>query len=89
MGGQKPSRNRVIVPARQATQHGGIGSSESILGLLKTLKFELSLPTSILSAGHRVRAGPFLNLHVCSLQQVFFYAKYIFVDLPFFFVECG
>jgi len=33
-----PSRNRVIVPARQATQPGGIGSLESILGLLKSLK---------------------------------------------------
>jgi hypothetical protein len=41
-GGQGPSRYRVIVPARQATQPGGIGSLESILGLLKTFKkFEL------------------------------------------------
>jgi hypothetical protein len=32
-----PSRNRVVVPARQATKHGGIGSLESILGLLKRL----------------------------------------------------
>jgi hypothetical protein len=30
--------NRVIVPARQATQPGGISSLESILGLLKSLK---------------------------------------------------
>jgi hypothetical protein len=30
--------NRVVVPARQATQPGGIGSLESILGLLKSLK---------------------------------------------------
>jgi hypothetical protein len=30
MGG----RNRVVVPARQATQPGGIGSLESILGFL-------------------------------------------------------
>jgi hypothetical protein len=29
-------RNRVVVPARQATQPGGIGSLESILGLLKS-----------------------------------------------------
>jgi hypothetical protein len=34
----EPSRNRVVVPARQATQRGGIGSLESILGLLKSLK---------------------------------------------------
>jgi len=36
------ARNRVgigfFVPARQATQPGGIGSLESILGLLKSLK---------------------------------------------------
>ncbi len=31
-------RNRVIVPARQATQAGGIHSFESILGLHKRLK---------------------------------------------------
>jgi hypothetical protein len=28
----------VVVPARQATQPGGIGSLESILGFLKSLK---------------------------------------------------
>jgi hypothetical protein len=28
--------NRVVVPARQATQPAGIGSLESILGLLKS-----------------------------------------------------
>jgi hypothetical protein len=36
------ARNRegigVVVPARQATQHGGIASLEPILGLLKILK---------------------------------------------------
>ncbi len=30
--------SRVVVPARQATQPGGIGSLDSILGLLKSLK---------------------------------------------------
>jgi hypothetical protein len=30
--------NRVVLPARQATQPSGIGSLESILGLLKSLK---------------------------------------------------
>jgi hypothetical protein len=30
--------NKVVVPARKATQPGGIGSLESILGLLKSLK---------------------------------------------------
>ncbi len=37
-GGQEPSRNRVVVPARRTTQAGGIDSLESILGLLKSLK---------------------------------------------------
>jgi hypothetical protein len=31
-------RNRVVVMARQATQHSGFGSLESILWLLKSLK---------------------------------------------------
>jgi hypothetical protein len=34
--GKEPSRNRVVVPARLATQPGGIGSLESILGHLKS-----------------------------------------------------
>jgi hypothetical protein len=42
MGARKPSRDKVVVSARQATQPGGIGSFESILGLLKSLKFGLS-----------------------------------------------
>ncbi len=37
-GGSEPWRNRVIVPARQATQAGGIHSLESIPGLHKRLK---------------------------------------------------
>ncbi len=36
--GLGPSRNRVVVPARQATQPGGIGSLQAVLGLLKILK---------------------------------------------------
>ncbi len=40
-GSWEPNRNRVAVLARQATQPGGIGSLESILGLLKSLKFGL------------------------------------------------
>ncbi len=35
-GGKEPSRNRIVVPARQATQPGGIGSLESILELSKS-----------------------------------------------------
>ncbi len=38
LGGQEPSRNKVVVLARQATQSGGIGSLESIIGILKSLK---------------------------------------------------
>ena len=37
------SRNRVVVLARQATQPGGIGSLESILGLLKRSKIQALL----------------------------------------------
>jgi hypothetical protein len=44
MGGYKPSRNRVIVPARQATLAGGIHSFESIPGLCKHLKIGAQLP---------------------------------------------
>ncbi len=45
-GGQEPRRNRVIVPARQATQAGGIHSLESIPGpnkhfKVRALDFEL------------------------------------------------
>ncbi len=36
--GLEPSRNRVVVPVRQASHAGGIGSFESIPGLLKSLK---------------------------------------------------
>jgi hypothetical protein len=32
------SMDKIVVPARQATQAGGIGSFESIIGLLKSLK---------------------------------------------------
>jgi hypothetical protein len=39
----QPSMNRVIVPARQETQPGGIDPSESILGLLKSLKIRALL----------------------------------------------
>ncbi len=39
MGANKEqSRNMVVVPARQATQPGGNGSFESILGLPNSLK---------------------------------------------------
>ena len=38
MGARNRVGNRVVVPARQATQPGGIGFLESILGLLKSLK---------------------------------------------------
>jgi hypothetical protein len=34
----EPGKNRIVVPARQVTQPGGIGSLELILGLLESLK---------------------------------------------------
>ncbi len=42
-GGQEPSRNRIVVPARQATQAGGIDSLESIPGLLYSLKIPVQM----------------------------------------------
>jgi hypothetical protein len=41
----------VVVPARRATQPGGIGSLESILGLLKSLKIRAVANASIHSSG--------------------------------------
>ncbi len=38
MEARRRSNNRVVVPTRQATQADGIGSLESILGLLKSVK---------------------------------------------------
>jgi hypothetical protein len=35
---KETNRNKVVVPATQAPQPSGIGSKESILGLLKSLK---------------------------------------------------
>ncbi len=43
-GGQEPSRNRFVVPARQATQSSGINSLESIPGLHKSLKIPSLMP---------------------------------------------
>ncbi len=37
-GSEEISRNRVVIPARQATSAGGINSLESISGFLKSLK---------------------------------------------------
>jgi hypothetical protein len=42
-GARNRGRNRVVVPARQATQPGRNGSLESILGLLKSLKIRAQL----------------------------------------------
>ncbi len=40
------SRNRAVVPARQATQPVGIGSLESTLGLRKSLKIRALIKSS-------------------------------------------
>jgi hypothetical protein len=40
---EEPSGNRVVVPARQAIQLDGIGSLESVLGLVKSLKIQVQL----------------------------------------------
>jgi hypothetical protein len=43
------SRNRVVVTARQATQPDGIGSLESILGLLESFKIRAQNQSQIIS----------------------------------------
>jgi hypothetical protein len=43
---------RVIVPARETTQPGGIGSLESILGLLKSLTIRALLFNAAYSRGY-------------------------------------
>ncbi len=53
------ARNRVIVPARQATQAGGIHSLESILGLHKRLKI-LAL-NAVCVEGYRIWRGRVLE----------------------------
>jgi hypothetical protein len=51
--------NRVVVPARQATPPGGIGSLDSILGLLKSLKIralagQYDNPSYLVPSPHRL-----------------------------------
>jgi hypothetical protein len=48
IGGEEPSRNRVVVPARQATQTGAIGSLQSILGLHKRFKIRAQESATII-----------------------------------------
>jgi hypothetical protein len=52
----RASRNRVVVPARQATQTGGIDSLESILGLPKSLTFGLWWSRMQFLQEHRIYA---------------------------------
>jgi hypothetical protein len=54
----------VVVPARQATQPDGIGSLESILGILKNLKFGLRprIELGTYSGGRFRDATPHNNL---------------------------
>jgi hypothetical protein len=63
MGALEPSRNRVVVMARQATEAGGIDSLESILGLLKSLKIRaLCTQLALISILARVVAILFCTL---------------------------
>jgi hypothetical protein len=70
--GYPPSRNGVIVPARQATQAVGIHSLESIPGLRKRLKIRAPVVGGeSLPAGQPADpAGPGLLQHVSRTVQV-------------------
>ncbi len=74
-GGYQPSRNSVVVPARQAPQSVGIGVLESILRLLKSLKFGLwvSLPSQLkrIRVHHKLAHG-WLHKDSTCVQARFF-----------------
>ncbi len=71
-GGLEPSRNKVVVPARQATQPGGIGSLESILGLLESLKIRA------------LYVGLAIELFVKLRRIVFVFSTKYFLDIRYF-----
>ncbi len=65
----RPSRNRIVVPARQATFAWGIYSLESILGLLKSLKIRALIWTRTVEWGLQETpqaVGPFVV--ICSTK---------------------
>ncbi len=66
LGGQEPSRNGIIVPARQATQAGEIHSLESIPGLHKRLKIRALLQ---LQGGEHTRTADVGRLFVLSRNK--------------------
>ncbi len=59
-------RNRVVVPARQATQAGGIDTLESIPGLHKSLKIP-ALDTYIFKSG---MAAYYLDIFLIGLATI-------------------
>jgi hypothetical protein len=83
MGARKePNRNRVVVPARQATYFGAIHSLESILGLLKCLK-QRALTCDRKWLGRSLDFS--LNFYILSLCLNFLPSNttFLFVKLPF------
>jgi hypothetical protein len=59
--------NKVVVPARQAIQSGGIDSLESILGLLKSLKVRAVLQILLCrDGGFHVKETPRRRITVTS-----------------------
>ncbi len=60
------SKNRVVVPARQATQPGGIRSLESILGLLKSFKIRALLIYDFGFSRGSISGGRAALLHACA-----------------------
>ncbi len=88
MGSLEPSRNRVVVPARQATWAGGIDPLKSMLGLLKSLKIQAdfpSLPSSLLPVRLSVHYLRISNPLATTARYVNSWAQIpVFVAISFF-----
>ncbi len=94
-GGQKPSRNKIVVPTRQATQAGGIDSLESIPGLFTSLRIpsQLSgLSPEKSNAVHSANRRPG-KLHFVTFSHtvhfVSMYYLHIFLPLLYSATSCG
>jgi hypothetical protein len=80
MGRKEPSRNRVVVPARQPTYAGGIDSLKSILGLHKSFKIGAQ-KTDTYSTLLTVVADPDLDHFAESGSSIFLHVPYCKYEL--------